>query len=112
VIKCGGYSIFAREVEEAVAEHPAVARVVVVGVPHPDKGEVPIGIVELINSLQCAEDDVLEWCRQRIAPYKAPRRIHIIPKGEMPQGVTQKALKRVLRERYAHDFIEHGKVPS
>jgi long-chain acyl-CoA synthetase len=104
VIKCGGYSIFAREVEDEIAEHPAVARAVVIGVPHRDKGEVPVGVVELLDDLKLSEEQLLEWCRQRIAPYKAPRRIHVVTDGGMPQGVTQKVLKRVLRERYADDF--------
>ena len=104
LIKCGGYSIFAREVEDAICEHPSVARAVVIGVPHRDKGEVPIGIVELLDGLQLADERLLEWCRERIAPYKAPRRIHVVANGDMPQGATQKVLKRVLRERYAHDF--------
>jgi long-chain acyl-CoA synthetase len=104
VIKCGGYSIFARELEEEITEHPAVARAVVVGVPHREKGEAPIAIVEPLNGSGLTEDALLEWCREQIAPYKAPRKIHIIADGEMPQGVTQKVLKRVLRERYADDF--------
>jgi long-chain acyl-CoA synthetase len=109
LIKCGGYSIFAREIEEAVAEHPAVARVVVVGVPHHDKGEVPVAVVELVDAPHLGgppidDQQLLDWCRERIAPYKAPRKIHILADGEMPQGVTQKVLKRLLRERYAHDF--------
>jgi long-chain acyl-CoA synthetase len=104
MIKCGGYSVFAREVEDAIAEHPAVARAVVVGVPHKEKGEVPIGIVELLDGPELAEERLLEWCRERIAPYKAPRKIHILQKGEMPQGSTQKVLKRALRERYTDDF--------
>ncbi len=104
VIKCSGYSVFAREIEDVIAEHPAVARVVVVGVPHREKGEVPVGVVELLDGLQLAEDRLLEWCRERIAPYKAPRKIHVLANGEMPQGATEKVLKRVLRERYARDF--------
>ncbi len=106
IIKCGGYSVFAREVEDAMAEHPAVARAVVVGVPHPEKGEVPIGVVELLDGLKLAEETLLAWCRDRIAPYKAPRRIHFLRKEDMPQGATEKVLKRVLRERYASDFAQ------
>lgn len=105
LIKCGGYSIFAREVEDEIAEHPAVARAVVVGVPHRDKGEVPIAVVELPDGLRLTEEELLEWCRARIAPYKAPRRIHIVSSGDIPQGTTEKVLKQVLRERYAKDFV-------
>lgn len=104
VIKCGGYSVYACELEEVLAAHPAVATVAVVGVSHPDKGEVPIAIVELRQGVSTGEEELLEWCRARLAPYKAPRRIHLMEPGELPQGVTDKVLKRVLRQRFEGDF--------
>ena len=104
VIKCGGYSVYAPEVEEVIATHPAVASAAVVGVPHPDKGEVPIAIAELRQGVTPHEGELLAWCRARLAPYKAPRRIHLVEPGALPQGVTEKVLKRVLRERYGGDF--------
>jgi acyl-CoA synthetase (AMP-forming)/AMP-acid ligase II len=104
VIKCGGYSVHAREVEHVIATHPSVASAAVVGVPHPQKGEAPIGVVELCEGFAPSEEELLAWCRCRLASYKLPRRIHILGKGALPQGATEKILKRVLRERYARDF--------
>jgi long-chain acyl-CoA synthetase len=75
-----------------------------VGIPHPQKGEAPIGVVELCDGFTTSQEELLAWCRTRLGLYKAPRRIHILEKGAMPQGVTEKVLKRVLRERYAGDF--------
>lgn len=101
VIKCGGYSVYARELEEAMTAHPAVARAAAFGVPHAEKGEVPVGVIELRTAGGAVEHDLLLWCRDRLAPYKAPRRIHVLDPGEMPQGVTSKVLKSVLFERFA-----------
>jgi long-chain acyl-CoA synthetase len=101
VIKCGGYSIFVREVEEVLAGHPAVERAAVIGVPHQTKGEEPLAIVECRAEAEPGEEELLAWCRERLAAYKAPRRIRRVPSGSMPRGVTEKVLKRVLREQYA-----------
>jgi acyl-CoA synthetase (AMP-forming)/AMP-acid ligase II len=106
VIKCGGYSVYARELEEAMAAHPAVARAAAFGVPHAEKGEVPVGVIELRVHGGAVEQDLLLWCRDRLAVYKAPRRIHILPPGAMPQGVTWKVLKSVLFERFAGSPIQ------
>ena len=97
VIKCGGYSVFASDVEDVMAAHPAVARAAALGMPHPEKGEVPIGVVELRAGADAPEDALIAWSRARLAAYKCPRRIHVLPAGTMPVGVTQKVLKDVLR---------------
>jgi long-chain acyl-CoA synthetase len=104
VIKCGGYSIAAREIEEALAAHPVVARVAVIGVPHPELGETPLAVIETHPGFTPREEEFREWCRARLAVYKVPRAFRQIDAGSLPQGVTQKVLKRVLRERYAGEF--------
>jgi acyl-CoA synthetase (AMP-forming)/AMP-acid ligase II len=106
VIKCGGYSVYARELEEAMASHPAVARAAAFGVPHDEKGEVPVGVIELRTAGGAVEQDLLIWCRDKLAVYKSPRRIHVLDPGEMPQGVTSKVLKNVLFERFAGSAIQ------
>ncbi len=106
VIKCGGYSVYARELEEAMAAHPAVARAAAFGVPHAEKGEVPVGVIELRSEGGAAEEDLLVWCRERLAAYKAPRRVYVLAPGGMPQGVTSKVLKRVLLERFAGSGVQ------
>jgi acyl-coenzyme A synthetase/AMP-(fatty) acid ligase len=105
VIKCGGYSVCAAEIENVLAEHHAVIRVAVIGVPHPQKGEIPIGIVEAGVGSSTDETELISWCAARLAPYKTPRRIHIVPEGEMPCGVTEKVLKRELRTQYGEGFF-------
>ena len=108
VIKCGGYSVFPREVEEALSAHRAVLRAAVVGVPHAEKGEEPLAIVECLAGGRPSAEELLSWCRQRLAPYKAPRRVHILEPGSLPQGVTEKVLKRVLREQYGGEAVATG----
>jgi long-chain acyl-CoA synthetase len=101
VIKSGGYSVYVRELEEAVLAHPAVARAVAFGLPHPEKGEIPAAAVELHSGSAASESDLIEWCRGRLAPYKAPRRIWIFASGGLPQNHNGKMLRRVLREQFA-----------
>jgi long-chain acyl-CoA synthetase len=83
VIKSGGYSVYVRELEEAVLAHPAVARAVAFGLPHKEKGEIPVAAVELRDGSQASESELLEWCRQNLAAYKAPRRIWILEPGSL-----------------------------
>ena len=100
VIKSGGYSVYVRELEEALQAHPAVVRAVAFGLPHKEKGEIPVAAVELRAGSTASENDLLEWCRQNLAAYKAPRRIWILAPGELPQNHTGKVLRRSLQERF------------
>jgi long-chain acyl-CoA synthetase len=101
VIKSGGYSVYVRELEEAIAAHPAVARAAAFGLPHHEKGETPAAAVELHSSSVVTESELVDWCRIRLAPYKAPRRIWILEAGGLPQNHTGKLLRRELRERFS-----------
>jgi acyl-CoA synthetase (AMP-forming)/AMP-acid ligase II len=101
VIKSGGYSVYVRELEEAIAAHPAVARVAAFGLPHKEKGEIPAAAVELREGSATSENELLEWCRQNLAAYKAPRRIWVLEAGGLPLNHTGKVLRRELRERYS-----------
>jgi acyl-CoA synthetase (AMP-forming)/AMP-acid ligase II len=101
VIKSGGYSVYVRELEEAIAAHPAVARVAAFGLPHKEKGEIPAAAVELHPGAQVGEDELIAWCRQNLAAYKAPRHIWILAPGALPQNHTGKLLRRVLRDQYS-----------
>jgi len=104
VIKSGGYSVYVRELEEAVQAHPAVARAVAFGLPHKEKGEIPVAAVELCTDTPASEGELLEWCRQNLAAYKAPRRIWIVEAGGLPQNDNGKMLRRVLRERFSQEM--------
>jgi acyl-CoA synthetase (AMP-forming)/AMP-acid ligase II len=101
VIKSGGYSVYVRELEEAIAAHPAVARAAAFGLPHQEKGETPAAVVELRPGAEVGENELLDWCRQNLAAYKAPRQIWILEPGGLPQNHTGKVLRRVLRDQFS-----------
>jgi long-chain acyl-CoA synthetase len=103
VIKSGGYSVYVRELEEAMLAHPGVARAVGFGLPHKEKGEIPVAAVELQPGAKTREPELLDWCRQNLAAYKAPRRVWILESGGLPQNQNGKVLRRALRERFLHE---------
>jgi acyl-CoA synthetase (AMP-forming)/AMP-acid ligase II len=107
VIKSGGYSVYVRELEEVMQAHPAVAHAVAFGLPHKEKGEIPAAAIEVREGSQVSESELLEWCRQNLAAYKAPRRIWILDPGGLPQNHSGKMLRRVLRERFSQE-VEQG----
>ena len=100
VIKSGGYSVYVRELEEALLSHPEVARAVAFALPHKEKGEVPVAAVELHPGSSSDENALLAWCPGKLAPYKAPRRIWIVEPGGLPQNLNGKFLRRSLQERF------------
>ena len=104
VIKSGGYSVYVRELEEAMLAHPGVARAVGFGLPHKEKGEVPVAAVELQPGAGTNERELLNWCQQHLAAYKAPRRIWILESGDMPQNQNGKVLRHALRERFLYEM--------
>ena len=95
----GGYSVYPPEVEAALSAHPAVAEAAVVGVTHPDLGEDVTAFVALRDGLRASPADLATWCKERLAGYKCPRVIMIIP--ELPKGPTGKVLKARLRDAVA-----------
>ena len=105
VIKSGGYSVYVRELEEAILAHPAVARAAAFGLPHHEKGEIPVAAVELHSGSPASESDLIAWCRQNLAAYKAPRRIWIVEPGNLPQNPTGKLLRRALQDRFKHELL-------
>jgi len=95
LILVGGLNVYPREVEAVLAGHPAVAEAAVVGVPDPIRGEAPKAFVILRNGQHVATQDLLQWCRQRLANYKVPRSIAVV--ADLPRTVTGKILKAELR---------------
>lgn len=95
-IKCGGYSIFSKEVEQEMIGNRKIDEVGVVGKPDEMKGEVPVAILTLKEGEHATEDELLDWARENIAHYKCPREIKII--ASMPHGMTMKMKKKQLLE--------------
>jgi acyl-CoA synthetase (AMP-forming)/AMP-acid ligase II len=98
LIKSGGYSVFAVEVERALEEHPAVAEAAVFGVPDLRKGEIPVAAVRLKPGLEATEAALVSWARQRISDYKVPRVIRIVT--DFPRTGTDKVQKDALRHLF------------
>ena len=96
VIKCAGYSIFPTELEHHLSEHPKIERAVVVGVPHPIKGEMPVAVIKLKDGEQATEEELQVWADERIAPYKRPRRYLFV--DSIPMTFSLKPLRKALRE--------------
>jgi long-chain acyl-CoA synthetase len=91
----GGYSVVPGEVEAALLGHPAVAEAAVVGVAHAELGEEVAAFVTLRPGARAEPPELIEFCRERLARYKYPRRITVV--DEMPKSATGKILKTRLR---------------
>jgi len=88
----GGYNVYPREVEEVLYEHPAVREVAVVGVPDPELGEEVAAAVALKEGAAADEDELRDFVKARVAPYKYPRVISFFP--DLPKGPSGKIVKR------------------
>ena len=88
----GGYNVYPREIEEALYEHPAVAEVAVVGIPHTDLGEEVGAAVSLRPDGEATVEELRDFAKQRVAAYKYPRHVWLL--DELPKGPTGKILRR------------------
>ncbi|MGI8663536.1 MAG: class I adenylate-forming enzyme family protein [Acidimicrobiales bacterium] len=94
VIKHGGYSVYALEVEKALEEHPDVLEAAVVGLPDERKGEVPVAAVRTAPGAAVSEGELESWAASRLSDYKVPQRIMIV--AELPRTGTDKVQKSEL----------------
>ena len=91
----GGYNVYPREVEEALYEHPAVAAVAVIGIPHESLGE-EVGAAVVLKAGASAElEELRRFVKGRVAAYKYPRRIWFV--DSLPTGPTGKLLRRKVK---------------
>jgi len=98
MIISGGENIYPAEVESALYGHPAVADVAVIGVPDDRWGEAVKAIVVIEPGAGATAQDLIAYCRERIAHYKAPKSIDFAE--SLPRNASGKLLKRVLRAPY------------
>ena len=96
-INVGGYKVWPREVEDVLYEHPAVREAAVVGVADEYRGETVKAFVSLRSGEQVQPEELVAFCKERMAAYKYPRQVEILP--ELPKTVTGKLLRRELRAR-------------
>ena len=98
IIISGGINITPSEIEMCLAEHEAVDEAVVIGVPDERWGETIKAIVVRKPGAHCTAEDLIDFCRRRLASYKKPTSVDFT--DELPRSATGKVLKRALRERY------------
>ncbi len=105
MLKVGGENVAAAEIEEFLGSHPAIAQVQVVAAPDLHYAEVPCAFVELRQGAELTIDELIEFCRGRIATYKIPRHLRIV--REWPMSGT-KIQKFRLREQIAEQLRREG----
>ena len=96
IIISGGENISSIEVEQTIAAHPAVLECAVIGIPHPHWGERPKAFVTLNEGAAATAEEIIAFCRERLAHYKCPDSIEF---GPLPKTSTGKTQKFVLRQR-------------
>jgi acyl-CoA synthetase (AMP-forming)/AMP-acid ligase II len=98
IVKSGGENVSSTRVEGALLQHPDTERVAVIGLPHERWGEIVVAVVVPRTSQRPADEELIAFCRERLAGYETPKRI--IWTEKLPETVGGKVLKYKLRERY------------
>jgi len=98
MIITGGINVFSVEVERVISAHPAVMMVAVIGVPDETWGEAIMACVVLKPGAIATEEEIINWCRERLASYKKPRYVKFV--DSLPMSGTNKILKRELRKMF------------
>ena len=91
IIKTGGYKVSALEIEEILRTHPAIAECAVVGVSDEDWGERVSAAVELRSGASLSLDELQQWAKVQLAPYKVPRALQAV--SELPRNAMGKVVK-------------------
>jgi acyl-CoA synthetase (AMP-forming)/AMP-acid ligase II len=99
MIISGGENIYPAEIERVLVEHPAVAEVAVIGVPHPKWGETPKAVVVAAAGHPVDGPGLIEYCRERLARFKCPTSVEQV--DALPRNPTGKVLKTELRRVFA-----------
>ena len=98
MIVSGAENIYPAEIEAVLFEHPAVADAAVIGIPSERWGETVLAFLALKDGHSLAMEDMVEFCRPRLAGFKIPRRIEFLE--EVPRNASGKVLKKDLREPF------------
>jgi acyl-CoA synthetase (AMP-forming)/AMP-acid ligase II len=108
MIISGGFNIWPAELENALASHPAVAEVAVVGVPHEKWGETPKAVVVLREGHHASEQELIDWTREKLGAIKRVTSVDFAE--ELPKTPLGKVLRRVVRDRYLESEDRLGRV--
>lgn len=96
--KVSGELVAPKETEEAIAKHPAVNQVFIVGVPDPMTTETGFAFIELKAGESCVRKDITDWCSERISRFKIPRHVWFIENADLPMTSTGKVQNFRLQE--------------
>lgn len=96
MIIASGYNVYPREVEEVLYEHPSIKEAVVIGVPDAYRGENVKAVVVLKEGEHLSENELMDYCREKLASYKVPRIVEF--REELPKSSIGKILRRTIRE--------------
>ncbi|MFX1569978.1 MAG: AMP-binding protein [Promethearchaeota archaeon] len=99
MIKYKGHSVYPREIEEVLYEHPAIQECTVVGIKDPDRGENIMAHIILKKEYQgkISEKEIIDWSKEQMAAYKYPRIIKFV--DSLPKSAVGKVLRRVIRDK-------------
>jgi acyl-CoA synthetase (AMP-forming)/AMP-acid ligase II len=95
----GGLNVYPREVEEVLSQHKAIAEACVFGVPDPKWGEAVTAAVTLRSGTDASEQELIEFCKSKVASYKSPKKVHIL--DSLPKNAYGKILQRELKKRFS-----------
>jgi malonyl-CoA/methylmalonyl-CoA synthetase len=102
LIISGGYNVYPAEIEGCINEMPGVAESALVGVPHPDFGEVGVAVVTAKPGAQLEPDQIIAALKSRLANFKIPKRCFLV--NELPRNTMGKVQKNLLRDQYKNEF--------
>jgi feruloyl-CoA synthase len=101
MIITGGENVFSIEVENVLYYHPDIIEASVIGLPHEIWGEMVTAIVVPRKHMKSNEDDIIDFCKDNLAHFKAPKRIIFI--DELPKTGSGKIFKYKLRQQFCND---------
>lgn len=102
LIISGGYNVYPAEIEGYINEMPGVAESALVGVPHPDFGEVGVAIVIAKSGAHLEADKIISILKSQLANFKIPKKCFVVP--ELPRNTMGKVQKNLLRDQHKNLF--------
>jgi acyl-CoA synthetase (AMP-forming)/AMP-acid ligase II len=96
----GGENISPEEIEDVLHSHPDIEETAVIGVPDPEWGQEPCAVVVLKKGKTTGAEEIMEYCRSRLAGFKRPRQVFFVE--SLPRNSMGKVLKKELRNKYEH----------
>ena len=106
MIITGGEHVYPSEVEKVIGAHPAVREVAVVGLPHEKWGEAVTAVIVLKENKTATEDEIMDYCKDKIAAFKKPKKVIFVEDSKIPRTTTGKIVHRHLRARLHEESLK------